>query len=498
MNLLFIDVRPSFYLAGNPFSCDCELEWLAQINDISLNGNHGRVIDLDEVTCEKDQRPLTSMASKEFLCEYRTHCFPNCLCCDFYACDCRMQCPKGCTCSHDAAWGVNVIECSAWRRQDVPLLIPMDATQIRLDGNDFGRVDTQSFIGRRRVTQLYLNASRVTAVSAQTLSGLASLEVLHLEDNIIAEILGNEFLSLSSLRELYLQNNNLARIGANAFDGLTSLTTLRLDGNVLTNFPVWQLVVNPSLFQMALSENLWSCECDFLLPFKAFLRDHSDKISDASNVTSCVTADLEERVLDMSVVDRNLTACLLRNEGDEKDVSSKLQSTSIERLVPFIVAGVLAFVVTIAICAVVCIFKEKIKNWLYNKSGEIYDSRNGGNNNINAGSSVHSGSCYANGDGQKLFDVYISYSTKDAEFVDESLAPTLEKGATSYKLCLHQRDFPPTASLYDTVSVATESSSRIILVLTKAYLECASRGFAKLRRDGGRKTRPPHSRRARR
>ena len=67
----------------------------------------------------------------------------------------------------------------------------------------------------------------------------------------------------------------------------------------------------------------------------------------------------------------------------------------------------------------------------------------------------------------KLFDIYISYSVKDFDFVDQTLAPTLERGATSYKLCLHQRDFPPNASLYDTVAVATESSSRVLIVLSK-------------------------------
>merc|ERR1712080_559810 len=47
---------------------------------------------------------------------------------------------------------------------------------------------------------------------------------------------------------------------------------------------------------------------------------------------------------------------------------------------------------------------------------------------------------------------------------------TLEHGATSYRLCLHQRDFPPSASVYDTVTVATESSSRVLVVVSRAFL----------------------------
>ena len=50
---------------------------------------------------------------------------------------------------------------NAFSFADVPLLIPMDATEIRLDGNNLTDVDSQSFIGRKRVTSLYLNNSQV-------------------------------------------------------------------------------------------------------------------------------------------------------------------------------------------------------------------------------------------------------------------------------------------------------------------------------------------------
>jgi len=70
----------------------------------------------------------------------------------------------------------------------------------------------------------------------------------------------------------------------------------------------------------------------------------------------------------------------------------------------------------------------------------------------------------------KLFDVYVCYCHEDEEFVDHTLAPTLEHGATSYRLCLHQRDFPPSASVYDTVTVATESSARVLMVVSRAFL----------------------------
>ena len=107
---------------------------------------------------------VVNVAQSQFLCSYSTHCFSQCMCCDFYACDCRMQCPDGCSCFHDAAWDTNIIQCGLRGHTDVPLLIPMDATEIRLDGNNLTDVDSQSFIGRKRVTSLYLNNSQVNII----------------------------------------------------------------------------------------------------------------------------------------------------------------------------------------------------------------------------------------------------------------------------------------------------------------------------------------------
>ncbi len=56
--------RPEFLLSGNPFSCDCSMEWLQQINDISLNGDHPFVADLDEVgTVVDDVAPVAKIVS---------------------------------------------------------------------------------------------------------------------------------------------------------------------------------------------------------------------------------------------------------------------------------------------------------------------------------------------------------------------------------------------------------------------------------------------------
>ena len=54
---------------------------------------------------------LSQVRPSEFLCSYETHCFALCMCCDFFACDCRMKCSEGCDCFHDQTWSSNIIEC---------------------------------------------------------------------------------------------------------------------------------------------------------------------------------------------------------------------------------------------------------------------------------------------------------------------------------------------------------------------------------------------------
>ena len=125
--------RPDFYLGGNPFLCDCNLEWLKSINThhddpnvggsgglgFSLSGGGGRnsvaggggrypfVRDLESIYCkliysaDNVYIPLVEATPADFLCSYSAHCFALCHCCDFDACDCEMTCPENCTCYHD-------------------------------------------------------------------------------------------------------------------------------------------------------------------------------------------------------------------------------------------------------------------------------------------------------------------------------------------------------------------------------------------------------------
>ena len=85
---------------------------LDSIGTISNCREFPRVSDWSDLRCslnnrQQDNTTLSSTISishvrpNEFICSYETHCFALCMCCDFFACDCRMKCSDGCHCFHD-------------------------------------------------------------------------------------------------------------------------------------------------------------------------------------------------------------------------------------------------------------------------------------------------------------------------------------------------------------------------------------------------------------
>lgn len=133
---------PEFYIGGNPFLCDCTIDWLQKINQ-QPGRQYPRVMDLDTIYCKLLQtRQMTYIPlveaepTRHFLCKYKTHCFALCHCCDFDACDCEMTCPNNCTCYHDQSWSTNIVECSTLenRLTHIPENVPMDTTEVYIDG----------------------------------------------------------------------------------------------------------------------------------------------------------------------------------------------------------------------------------------------------------------------------------------------------------------------------------------------------------------------------
>ncbi|XP_018393435.1 PREDICTED: toll-like receptor 6 [Cyphomyrmex costatus] len=435
---------PAFYIGGNPFICDCTTEWLQRINSLTLR-QHPRVMDLESVYCRlpydrhKSFIPLLEAKSSQFLCTYKAHCFALCHCCDFDACDCEMTCPTNCTCYHDQSWSANVVDCSSSGYKTLPGRLPMDATEVYLDGNNFGELNSHSFIGRKNLQILYANDSNIIAIRNHTFSGLKRLLVLHLENNKISVLNGVELMPLENLKELYLQNNLLTYIDNGTFLPLRHLEVLRLENNRLGTFALWQLGQNPYLVDIGLSSNPWNCECSYLDRVREWMSRNQAKINDWQSVTCSLGVPITLPANGSVINCAALTG-----------TTSVVETHPLEAYLPVLLATVVLIFAAVALVCGAIRHRRTLRTWAASRCG------------LRA--------CYKTAafeDQEKPFDAYISYSAVDEAFVSTILVPGLE---TSYRLCLHYRDLGAGSNVADAVAEAADSSRRTILVLSKNFL----------------------------
>ncbi|XP_016842445.2 toll-like receptor 7 [Nasonia vitripennis] len=443
---------PEFYIGGNPFNCNCSMDWLPVINNMSALRQHPRVMDLDNAMCRVSGPrgtaivPASMAKPDQFLCRYEAHCFALCHCCDFDACDCEMTCPSDCKCYHDQTWNTNVVDCSGLGTREIPRRIPMDATEVYLDGNDLHELQNHVFIGRKNMRVLYVNGSGIESIQNRTFNGLNNLQVLHLEDNRIRELKGFEFEHLAHLRELYLQNNLINYIGNLTLFPLRSLEVLRLHGNRLVTFPVWQVSLNGRLNELSLGGNPWSCRCKFMQELTSWVSDNAHKVIDASDVW-CYNN--EARPAYRRRLNVNETAC-----SDYFAQGGVIESIMVSDYLPMVAATLSAILLLLVLAVLAFIFREPVRTWAYSRYGVRFWAK-----------------AAAPEDKDRLYDGYVCYSPKDEEFVLHNLAVELEHGVAGLQLCLHHRDLPCLRAAAPVVLEAAEASKRVVIVLTRNFLQ---------------------------
>lgn len=68
------------------------------------------------------------------------------------------------------------------------------------------------------------------------------------------------------------------------------------------------------------------------------------------------------------------------------------------------------------------------------------------------------------------YDAFISYNSFDEQWVMDQLLPNLEGNGSSFKLCLHHRDFEPGRYILDNIVSAVYSSRKTICVVSRNFL----------------------------
>ncbi|XP_076373422.1 toll-like receptor Tollo [Tachypleus tridentatus] len=440
---------PEFSISGNPYLCDCNMDWLQRIGSLDESRHYPKIVDIDEIMCHlsftrgNGMVPLSKVHLSQFLCQYKSHCFALCHCCDFDACDCEMVCPENCSCYYDQSWNSNIVDCSYLGHKGVPKRVPMDVTELYLDGNDVPTLSSHTFIGRKNMKVLYLNSSNVKVINNRTFNGLRNLQVLNLRNNRLNTLHGYEFERLTNLIELDLSYNLITFISNTTFASLKLLEILYLDHNYIVEFQAWMLNLNSRLQDLQLSLNPWTCECQFVQDFSDWLQQKQNQVKDSSLV-QCVYNETTT----VPVLEINITVCV-----NYTVATTFLQKYHMEDFMPMLIVIISLFVLLLFVVILLLVYRREMSVWFFTKYGVKLFQRN------------------AECEEERLFDAFVSYSKKDEAFITQLFTPELEYGNPPYRLCLHYRDLPVGGYMSDAIVEAMESSRRTIVIISDHFLQ---------------------------
>lgn len=456
---------PEFFISGNPFVCDCSMEWIQRINYLSHTRQYPRVLDLDKALCSlvhsraKEKKMIIDMLPSDFLCPYESQCFALCHCCDFDACDCEMICPNNCKCYHDITWNSNVVDCSNAGYHEVPQRIPMDATEIYLDGNDIGNLGNHVFIGKKKLQVLFLNNTKLKDINNQTFKGVESLRILHLENNKLVELKGDEFIHLNNLSELYLDHNAIVQVANNTFSSLKSLSVLKIDDNKLVNFFPWKLLASASksLAHVSIEGNQYSCDCKSIAELDSWLR------RDPGDPEKMLCTDSSGNPTKITIASV-LSHCKEYLGGVGDPTVSKNQVVTHSIFLPdnyfAIISGIIIIVVVICLIgAIFYAFRYELSDWLYTKYGvPLFKEQSCPNvDHVLEGNPNH------------IYDYYVICNTKDSNFVYHNIMSELEfRKMTAKKLTSNESSL--NILTLESFSKSSKLSKRLVIIITTNFI----------------------------
>ena len=419
------------YLSGNPdtFRCVCYLDVVN--NGSTFNYDSWKIMkyhikNFTLVNCSLENKFESGGIIKIHL--------------ETFSCQYKKSCPDYCTCYH---WqykdNINIVSCQNASLTSVPVNISTSCTILDLSGNMFSSLTREKFDGLPKLVELFLNSSNITEIKDGTFSKLSYLTKLDLSNNSFIRLKLETFTGLNKLSSLDLSLNKISVVVESIFNSLTALKDLNLAGNEVKHISSSVIDRMYTMASLKLANNPWSCDCSFLELFKPFISEREKHINDYFDIV-CVTSNKTEYHLYQIDLGKFCP-----------DIKQPKQTTKAEIA--------LYTLVSVAIFSIICfciMFKNRefFKVWLFIKFG--WKSANSESEEMN-----------------KQYDAFVSYSSRDEEFILGELMPRLEQplqDRLGYKLCVHFRDFPVGRHIPETIHNAVENSRRVIMILSDNFL----------------------------
>ncbi|XP_073426820.1 uncharacterized protein [Dendrobates tinctorius] len=379
-----------------------------------------------------------------------------------------------------------------------------------LGGNKITQVKNESFFGMRSLSKLYLDSNQIQQITGDMFSGLeATLQVLDLKSNKLrfpsSQIyaapfsklhnvydlkLQNQqpygltaipkgfFKGLNSLDALYMGQNRLTRLASNVFDELKNLTYLSLaeDCNGVQNLSpeTFKNLVNLKFLDLenmciqslspGIFENLINLRR--LQLTKNGLRQINSSIFD--NMTKLVYLDIYKCPLTCTCDNQDLKSWLnssniqivyaynITCSNNRSDFFLDFDMQVCDRAIKQTLFGCSFTFLCLLMIIPIILSKSywRIKynyflfiSWLnerWNSKKDLYK-----------------------------YDAFVSYNTRDEDWVYETMIPMLERCSSSkgLRLCLHHRDFQLGRYIVDNIVDSIHNSRKTVCVVSRSYLQ---------------------------
>nr|ABB21081.1 variable lymphocyte receptor A [Eptatretus burgeri] len=201
-----------------------------------------------------------------------------------------------CSCNNNK----NSVDCSNKKLTAIPINIPTDTENLKLDYNKLSNLPSKAFHHLSKLTYLSLDNNQLQALPVGVFDHLVSLDKLVLSDNQLKSLPPKIFDSLTKLTLLYLYENKLQSLPDGVFDKLSQLQKLYLHENQLQSVPRGTFDSLSSISTIELNDNPWDCSCRDILYLRNWIRE---KQGNVSNIEAAECAVDNKAVLDITEKD---------------------------------------------------------------------------------------------------------------------------------------------------------------------------------------------------
>lgn len=288
------------------------------------------------------------------------------------------------------------------------------------------------FHGLQSLKSLYLTNNKINHIPPEAFDDLTSLRFLTL-DNCCVGVVNLEpgvFKNLRNVTKLIVENMGIQNFSKEVFGNLTKLRTLQLNHNVMQSINVHALESLPKLQYLDIRNIPLSCTCQ------------------------------NNGLQNWTLHNANVQIVYLYNMSCENDKNDKFYN--FDTKVCYIDLGESLFLSTAAVLflfMVLPILHVKLY-WKMKYSYYVFRSWFG-----------EQWRRLTEEEENCEYDAFVSYNSSDEQWVMDQLLPNLEGNGSSFKLCLHHRDFEPGRYIVDNIVSAVYSSRKTICVVSKNFLQ---------------------------